>query len=66
MDFQESLSKITDLYVKYHVFEYQKDLKDSTLHFRNVKLDIEKNLQRKNIEKEAKDQVAIYYSFLGA
>ena len=56
MDFQEELSNITDPYVKYHAFKYQKDLKDSTLHFRNVKLSIEENLQRQNIEKETKYQ----------
>ena len=46
MDFQEALSKIVDPDVKAHVFKYQKDLKGSTLRFKNVKLSIEENLQR--------------------
>ena len=35
VDFQEAMEKITDPEVKYHVFKYQKDIKQSTLHFRN-------------------------------
>ena len=44
MDFQEALSNIIDPDVKAHVFKYQKDLKDSILHFRKVKPTIEENL----------------------
>ena len=59
IDFQESLGNIIDRYVKDHVFKYRKDLKESTLHFRKVKLAIEENLHRQNIEKESQDQVEI-------
>ena len=38
VDFQEALGKIIDPDVKAHVFKYQKDLKESTFHFRNLKL----------------------------
>ena len=44
IDFQEALSKITDPDVKAHVFNYQKDLKDSTIHFRKVKFSTEEDL----------------------
>ena len=40
MVFREALINIVDPYVKYHFFKYQKDLKDSILHFKKVKLAI--------------------------
>ena len=64
IEFQEALKKITDPDVKSHVFKYQKDLKDSTLHFIKVKLAIEENLQRKNIEKESQDQATSSFASL--
>ena len=39
VDFKEALGKIIDPYVKVHVFKYQKDLKESTIHFRKLKVD---------------------------
>ena len=60
MDFQEALRNIVDPYVKFHVFKYQKDLKDSVLHFRKLRLAIEENLQRQNIEKEEKYQATSF------
>ena len=66
IEFQEALRKTTDPDVKSHVFKYQKDLKESVLHFRKVKLAIEENLQRKNIEKEAKDKVVRFVAALSA
>ena len=62
--FQEVFSKITDPNVKAHFFKYQKDLKSSMLHFRQVKLTVKENLQRQNLEKEAKVQEIICYSTL--
>ena len=66
INFKEALGKIVDPDVKANVFKYQKDLKESTLHFRKVNLSIEENLQRKNIEKEAKDQATSSSSTLVA
>ena len=56
IDFQEELSKITDPNVKARLFKYQKYLNDLVLHYRQVKLTTKENLQRQNMENEAKEQ----------
>ena len=66
IDFQEVLSRIADPNAKAHIFQYQKDLKIFMLHFRQVKLAVEENIQRKNSEKEDKEQVARYSSALAS
>ena len=48
------MSKIEDPEVKSHIYKYQKDIKDRTLHYRESKLKIEQDLQKKNMEKEEK------------
>ena len=58
IDFQEVLISITDPKLKAHIFKYQKDLNIYVLHFRQEKLTVEENLQRQNLQKEAKDQAA--------
>ena len=50
------MSRIVDPNVKAHIFQYHKDLKIYVLHFRQVKLTVDENLQRHNLEKEAKEQ----------
>ena len=37
VDFWEAVEKITDTKVNSHVFKYQKEIKESTLHFRKLK-----------------------------
>ena len=66
IDFQEVLSRIADPNVKAHIFQYQKDLKISVLHFGQVKMTVEENIQRKNLEKEAKEKGAISSSALAS
>ena len=56
IDFQEVLSRIADPNSKAHIFQNQKDLKISMLDFGQVKMTVEKNIQRKNLEKEAKEK----------
>ena len=59
IDFQEVLSSIVDPNFKARVFQYQKDLNIYVLHFKQVKLTLEENILRKNLEKEDKEQVTI-------
>ena len=54
VDFQEALENITDLEVKSHVFKYQKDIKQSTLYFKNLRFDAEEKFHRENMEREAR------------
>ena len=39
IDFREALESITDPEVRKHVDKYQKDIKQTTLHFRKLKFD---------------------------
>ena len=57
VDFREALEKITDQEVKTHVFKYQKDLRQSTLHFRKLRFDAEEKVHRENMERESIQQV---------
>ena len=49
IDFQEVLSRIDEPNVKAHIFQYQKDLKISVLHFGQVKM----TERREHLEKES-------------
>ena len=44
VDFREAMRKIDDSEVKSHIYKYQKDIKDCTLHYRDTKLKIEQDL----------------------
>ena len=59
VDFWEALEKIIDSEVKYHVFKYQKDIKQSTLHFRKLIFDVEEKVHRENMERESRPQATI-------
>ena len=56
IDFQEVLSRIIDPNFKDQIFKYQKDLKIYVLHFRQVKLAMEENIQKHILEKEVKEK----------
>ena len=56
MDFREAMSKIDDSEVKSHLYKYEKDIKDHTLHYRETKLKIQHDLQKQNMEKEEKSK----------
>ena len=55
VDFREEMSNIEDSQVKCCLYKYQKDIKDRTLHYREIKLKIQHDLQKQNMKKEAKD-----------
>ena len=62
--FQQAMNKITDPNIKSHLYKYQKDLKIRIPHEREDKLKIKQNIQKKKIEKEAREQVASLVSSL--
>ena len=59
VDFREALEKITVPEAKSHVFKYQKEMKDFTLHFRKLKFEEEEKVVRENMEREARQQVVV-------
>ena len=61
VDFREALKKINDPELKSHVFKYKKYMKQSTLNFRKLRFDVEEKVQRENMEREARQQVAAAY-----
>ena len=60
VDFREAMGKIEDPKVQFHLYKYQKDIKDRTLHYRETKLKIQHDLQKQNMKKEAKEQATIF------
>ena len=56
INFLEVLIRIVDPNVKAHIFKYQKVLKIYVLHFRQVKLVVEENIQKQNLKKEVKEK----------
>ena len=58
VDFREALEKIADPEVKSHVFKYQKEIKEFTLHFIKLKFEEEEKVVRENMEREARQQAA--------
>ena len=57
-DFQEAVENIIVSEVKSHVFKYQKEMKEFTLHFRKLKFEAEEKVHRENMEREARQQAA--------
>ena len=58
VDFREAMSKIQDSQVKSRLYKYLKEIKDRTLHYKETKLKIQQDLQKQNMEKEAKEQAS--------
>ena len=56
VDFRQALDNITDPEVKYHVFKYQKEIKETTLCKRRSIFEAEDKLDRENMEREARQQ----------
>ena len=56
VDFWEALENIIVTEAKSHVFKYQKEIKDSTLHFIKLKFEEEEKVVRENMEREARKQ----------
>ena len=54
VDFQEALENITYPNVKSHVFQHEKEIKETTLYIRRSKFEAEDKLDRKNMEREAR------------
>ena len=51
------MKKITNLEVKSHVFQHQKEIKEMTLYIRILKFEAEDKLHTENMEKEVRQQV---------
>ena len=62
VDFREALENITNPEVKSHVFKYQKEIKESTLHFRKLKFEEEEKVVRENMDRETRQQATTTFA----
>ena len=53
--FQEAMNKVSDSNTKSHLYKYYKDFKIIILHERGDKLKIKQDLQKEEIQKEARE-----------
>ena len=58
IDFSQVESRISTPLEKTHMFQYQKEMNNSSLHFRQLRLKVEEDAQKKIAEKEAKEALA--------
>ena len=56
VDFREAMKKISDRKFKSHVFQHQKEIKETTLYIRRSKFEAEDKIYRENMEREARQQ----------
>ena len=57
INFSSVVSRIPTPEEKTFVFQYQKDLKTKVLHFRQLQLTVEENVEKQVVEKEVKESL---------